>query len=175
MSTADLRTLQLTVEDSGGVLRRVQLDDEQRQTLIALLRLVPLTVTTARLNRTPTKQVVAKPGIPLDLVAPVVDAFLAEIEGGESGPNARPMHPAWARSLRDQCQAAGVAFHFKQHGEFGLWPDGLEFDLDTPVHQFPVTHHTGEHWSVRYEPVYRLGKRTAGRLLDGRTWDELPE
>lgn len=38
------------------------------------------------------------------------------IVGGESGPGARPMHPGWARSLRDQCQAAGVAFHFKQAG-----------------------------------------------------------
>jgi protein gp37 len=38
--------------------------------------------------------------------------------GGESGPGARPMHPDWARSLRDQCEAAGVAFHFKQWGEW---------------------------------------------------------
>jgi len=41
------------------------------------------------------------------------------IVGGESGPKARPMHPDWARSLRDQCVAAGVAFHFKQWGEWG--------------------------------------------------------
>lgn len=38
--------------------------------------------------------------------------------GGESGPHARPMHPEWARSLRNQCTSAGVAFHFKQHGEY---------------------------------------------------------
>ena len=38
------------------------------------------------------------------------------IVGGESGPRARPMHPDWVRSLRDQCVAAGVAFHFKQWG-----------------------------------------------------------
>lgn len=38
------------------------------------------------------------------------------VVGGESGPGARPMHPAWARSARDQCAAAGVAFNFKQHG-----------------------------------------------------------
>jgi protein gp37 len=38
--------------------------------------------------------------------------------GGESGPGARPMHPDWARSLRDQCQAAGVAFFFKQWGNW---------------------------------------------------------
>jgi protein gp37 len=38
--------------------------------------------------------------------------------GAETGPGARPMHPEWARSLRDQCQAAGVPFFFKQWGEF---------------------------------------------------------
>jgi protein gp37 len=69
------------------------------------------------------------------------------ITGGESGPNARPMHPDWARSLRDQCAAAGVPFFFKQWGEWG--PD------------------TGPH-------VYRLGKKQAGRLLDGREWSEFP-
>lgn len=63
--------------------------------------------------------------------------------GGESGPKARPMHPAWARSLRDQAQAAGVPFLFKQWGEYDQ--DGR-----------------------------RVGKHTAGRLLDGRTWDEVP-
>lgn len=40
------------------------------------------------------------------------------IVGGESGPGARPMHPDWVRSIRDQCAAAGVPFFFKQHGEF---------------------------------------------------------
>lgn len=40
------------------------------------------------------------------------------IVGGESGPGARPMHPDWTRSLRDQCQAAGVPFLFKQWGEW---------------------------------------------------------
>lgn len=44
------------------------------------------------------------------------------VVGGESGPNARPMHPAWARSIRDQCAAASVPFHFKQHGEWGPAP-----------------------------------------------------
>ena len=44
------------------------------------------------------------------------------IAGGESGPRARPMHPDWARSLRDQCATADVAFHFKQQGEWS-WGD----------------------------------------------------
>ncbi|AGL02462.1 DUF5131 family protein [Desulfoscipio gibsoniae] len=58
------------------------------------------------------------------------------IAGGESGPGARPMHPDWARSLRDQCQDAGVPFFFKQWGGFN--------------------------------------KKAAGRILDGQTWNQLP-
>lgn len=58
------------------------------------------------------------------------------IAGGESGPNARPMDPAWVEDIRDQCAVAGVAFFFKQWG--GRTP------------------------------------KTNGRVLDGRTWDEMP-
>ena len=79
------------------------------------------------------------------------------IVGGESGPGARPMHPDWARSLRDQCQAAGVAFHFKQWGNWHS--DAL---LCTDIHgRCPP-------------PWMNIGKKAAGRLLDGRTWDEMP-
>lgn len=46
-----------------------------------------------------------------------IDGIHWVICGGESGPNARPMHPDWARSLRDQCKAADVPFFFKQWGE----------------------------------------------------------
>ncbi|SFU70632.1 DUF5131 family protein [Alicyclobacillus macrosporangiidus] len=89
------------------------------------------------------------------------------IVGGESGPNARPMHPEWARSLRDQCQAAGVAFLFKQWGEWA------------PVHELRCNEPgiCGRQW-YNFDPdtaVCRIGKRAAGRLLDGRTWDEYPE
>lgn len=70
--------------------------------------------------------------------------------GGESGANARPMHPEWARSLRDQCQSAGVPFFFKQWGAFA--------PLGTP-----------------HNLMIRIGKKKAGRLLDGRTWDEFPK
>lgn len=81
------------------------------------------------------------------------------IVGGESGSGARPMHPDWARSLRDQCQEAGVAFHFKQWGEWEPSWDGAP--------------------SVRYEypdgtRLHKNGKAAAGRILDGRTWDEFP-
>jgi protein gp37 len=71
--------------------------------------------------------------------------------GGESGPGARPMHPDWARSLRDQCQAAGVAFLFKQWGEWA-WA-----------------------FSADGRPsMSRVGKHAAGRLLDGREHNEFP-
>lgn len=73
------------------------------------------------------------------------------IAGGESGPGARPMHPDWARSLRDQCQAAGVPFFFKQFGEF------------REMRRYNSWH------------LERVGKKKAGRLLDGREWSEFPE
>jgi protein gp37 len=72
------------------------------------------------------------------------------IVGGESGPGARPVHPDWARSLRDQCAAAGVPFFFKQWGEWG------------PEYQNPSS------------KMVRMGKKVAGCLLDGREWKEMP-
>lgn len=84
------------------------------------------------------------------------------IVGGESGRGARPMHADWARSLRDQCAAAGVPFLFKQWGEWlGSHQDG------DPNHQ-PIELN-GTDFSIQ------VGKRAAGRLLDGRTHDEFPE
>jgi protein gp37 len=85
--------------------------------------------------------------------------------GGESGPGARPMHPDWARSLRDQCQAAGVPFFFKQWGE---WEPrrGFACPDDLPRAGW---HHFDPECSMR-----RLGKKNAGRLLDGREWNEVP-
>ena len=88
------------------------------------------------------------------------------IVGGESGPKARPMHPDWARSLRDQCEAAGVPFLFKQWGEWsspGFKPDGFIGD----EHYWPIE-------TLRGPISYRIGKKRAGRLLDGRTHDGFP-
>lgn len=117
------------------------------------------------------------------------------ISGGESGPGARPMHPDWTRSLRDQCQAAGVPYFFKQWGEFkeicryNSWPkyadgvgsvsraigsvksersallnaDGSDLVNGGPEHKvYPISH------------LERVGKKNAGRLLDGREWNEFP-
>ena len=84
------------------------------------------------------------------------------IVGGESGPNARPMHPDWARSLRDQCTAAGVPFLFKQWGEWA------------PLHSGDAAHPVdGTHIRLGGAAI-RVGKKAAGRQLDGRTWDEVP-
>lgn len=106
------------------------------------------------------------------------------IAGGESGPNARPMHPDWARTLRDQCVAAGVSFHFKQHGE---WLPGSS-DTRTeavvasdngewlsPAHRlWDEKPHTDEENRRGWAFVHRAGKKAAGREMDGRTWDEYP-
>lgn len=92
------------------------------------------------------------------------------IVGGETGRGARPMHPDWARSLRDQCNAAGVAFHFKQWGEYGPYRSpgaiGARFVADR-------CETVWQRGSAEAD-VWRLGKKAAGRLLDGRTWDEMP-
>jgi protein gp37 len=90
------------------------------------------------------------------------------VAGGESGSNARPMHPDWVRSIRDQCQAAGVAFHFKQYGE---WAPGSNFSDHIPSGK---SFDFGEGLDDNHS-VWRVGKKKAGRLLDGRTWDEFPE
>ncbi len=87
------------------------------------------------------------------------------IVGGESGPNARPMHPEWARSLRDQCKAAGVPFFFKQWGE---WVPMMGHAEGVPAHGPKHTHQDGT-------IMGRAGKKAAGRLLDGRKWDGIPE
>lgn len=106
------------------------------------------------------------------------------IVGGESGPDARPMHPVWARDIRDQCEEAGVPFLFKQWGEWApgencggpmkrtervadWWNGAWEFSTLTPGAS------VGMHCDD--EPtVYRCGKKVAGRMLDGRTHDEFP-
>jgi protein gp37 len=102
--------------------------------------------------------------------------------GGESGPQARPMHPDWVRSLRDQCAAAGVPFHFKQWGE---WTPGenverqrgtvdTAFLWDDGWHVYPLNLAT-DHGHIDDQPdLYRVGAKAAGRLLDGRTHDEFP-
>lgn len=106
--------------------------------------------------------------------------------GGESGAHARPMHPDWARSLRDQCQAAGVPFFFKQWGEWEPveHPQGIDFKIlamfegTDPIPARLESEERCWDWidnntsSDRW--MKRVGKKAAGRLLDGREWNEFP-
>lgn len=91
------------------------------------------------------------------------------IVGGESGPNARPIHPQWARDIRDQCVAAGVPFLFKQWGE------------SAPLGQMTADGRAiaERRYRTCFAPdemhqIVQVGKKAAGRELDGRTWDEYP-
>lgn len=94
------------------------------------------------------------------------------IVGGESGPGARIMHPNWARSVRDQCTAAGVPFLFKQWGEWdAVTAPGTEVLMARLPSDVRVSVGDGKTNHTRHRLV---GKRAAGRLLDGRTWDEFP-
>lgn len=121
-------------------------------------------------------------GMPTD--PPLIHGINWCIVGGESGPGARPMHPDWARSLRDQCQNAHVAFHFKQ---WGNWrpplseaeaydtskgragsPPAFIVAQDGTVHCYENDHAIGG------KVMFNVGKKAAGRLLDGRLWDEMP-
>lgn len=125
----------------------------------------------------------------------LIDAVDWVICGGESGPNARPMHPDWARSLRDQCQAAKVPFLFKQVGEWTCYEESaIHFQnaytgAHVDPHTFPSDLTTrGDDdpswlWSIGDEygnlgPAtvwHRVGKARAGRILDGREWNAFPE
>ena len=101
--------------------------------------------------------------------------------GGETGPGARPMHPDWARSLRDQCKAAGVAFFFKQWG--GWVPETqntqalTERTARTALYVEPDGTTRPAKYGARGEAatVQRVGKKRAGRLLDGVEYSEYPE
>lgn len=92
------------------------------------------------------------------------------IVGGESGQQARPMHPDWARSLRDQCHLAGVPFLFKQWGEY-VRPSQMTED---EYRAWDVDHGTEHSVSVT-QGYYKLGKKRAGRLLDDREWNKFPQ
>lgn len=95
------------------------------------------------------------------------------IVGGESGPNARPMHPDWARSLRDQCKHAEIPFLFKQWGE---WAPAT---IDLPSHFLERSGRLHNAWDLQpvergVASVTKVGKRLAGRLLDGVQHDRAP-
>ena len=84
------------------------------------------------------------------------------ITGGESGPKARPSSPSWFRDLLNQCMAADVAFHFKQWGD---WAPGQGISLAKARAELADDGTT----------MLRVGKKAAGRALDGKTWNGLPQ
>lgn len=105
------------------------------------------------------------------------------ITGGESGPGARPMHPQWARDLRDQCAAAGVAFFFKQWGEWAPCviednADGngpcVYFDDDELQDRCIDRSRFSGHTFPDGQEMARAGKKASGRLLDGSEHNEFP-
>jgi len=104
------------------------------------------------------------------LLGPVHDLDLRGIDwvivGGESGPGARPMDPDWAREIRDQCIEQNAAFTFKQWGAWAPVDDTLRPGESTIGHRVRVVGNTY---------MWRIGKKRAGRVLDGRTWDEYAE
>ena len=120
------------------------------------------------------------------------------VAGGESGPNARPMHPDWARGLRDQCKAAGVPFHFKQWGAHIDHLSWIRENKPRPTPAVPTRDHAwlnNEGVALRscdeaykrmnkdddrgnptaWKLMLRVGKKAAGRLLDGKEHNEFPE
>lgn len=96
------------------------------------------------------------------------------IAGGETGPDARPMHPDWTRELRDECHEANVPFFLKQMGEW------------VPSDEVPSSHahyndvrgnggHVGRGMSTESGLMVRIGKKATGRLLDDKEWNEFPK
>jgi protein gp37 len=90
--------------------------------------------------------------------------------GGETGPGARPVHLDWVRSLRDQCQTARVPFHFKQWGEYCA-PSQMP---EATYRAWDCHHGTENCWDRDRSDQWRVGKRAAGRMLDGRFYDTFP-
>jgi len=97
---------------------------------------------------------------PLDITA-WSDHIDWVITGGESGPKARPSSPSWFRDVLNQCMAADIPFHFKQWGD---WAPGQGINLARARSAHAADGTT----------MLRVGKKLAGRILDGTTWDGLP-
>lgn len=142
-------------------------------------------------------------GIPNNAWLTWLDALDWIVCGGESGPGARPMHPDWARLLRDQCAEAGVPFFFKQWGQWAPVCEMSEDEIDRCYAPAPerspeatrkclvnqcVLHRDGARFNgramferpafeqgARPMTIFSIGKKRAGRLLDGVQHDGMPE
>ena len=104
------------------------------------------------------------------------------VMGGESGPGARPMHPSWPQAVRDQCAAAGVAYFFKQ---WGAWAPASQVAAPHEITHAMTAKGTvaeftrealiaGDRETLHWEGLRCIGKKAAGRLLDGREHNDLP-
>lgn len=138
-----------------------------------------------------------------DGVEPSIPGIDWVIAGGESGPNARPMHPDWVREICGQCREADVPFFFKQ---WGAWKPISEMEDAGDGYYKPNKKAESEAEQMTYNEIYgrectvdtmnlqydgqegiesvdghtqmqmfRVGKKEAGRELDGRTHDAFPE
>lgn len=106
-----------------------------------------------------------------------LDGISWVLVGGESGSGSRPMHPDWARRIRDFCVNLEIPFHFKQIGDWAwqgphnanviITPNGIEVGKDQMLLESGV--------SSGRTLMTRIGKKAAGHLLDGKAWLEFPE
>lgn len=108
---------------------------------------------------------------------PRIDAVIL---GGETSTGARPMHPDWVRSVRDQCQASGTPFYLKQNGE---WSESISGITSTRLFEPEQLRYLNDDGTITplgmgYQPakrlLYRVGSKRAGRLLDGQLHNSLP-
>lgn len=104
----------------------------------------------------------------------------AAVLGGETGPGARPMHPDWVRSVRDQCAASNVPFYFKQWGEYCAGcqlPDDAKSVSNGVLMDYLGDVFAEDGCSIcspdSVARLFHIGAKRAGRMLDGRTHDEL--
>lgn len=135
---------------------------------------------------------------PIDLKKASFENVDWVIIGGESGPGARPLHPDWVLSLRDQCQASKIPFFFKQWGAFkpicpvygddeaqewldasyahNLNPEKTRIVFNSGhCHNWPHQENWQPDSQSRPYFMERVGKKHAGRELEGRIWNEFPE
>lgn len=125
-------------------------------------------------------------GDPCGTTLPALDWVITGGETDQGAHKARPTHPDWLRSIRDQCAAAGVPYHHKQNGE---WLAGHQYtaelaalDSGDVFSRFDVMDWRdgqavadADEFDLGEEAVYRVGKKRSGRLLDGVLHDAMPE
>jgi protein gp37 len=129
----------------------------------------------AKVKRSPQKLMLS------DVAATLIDWVIV---GGESGPHARPMHPMWVQDIRDQCVESNTPFLFKAWGEW--LPDSQRHEVDVSfAHRIGFVDHAGRMDELcdpsdgitenpPWQKLWRVGKKEAGAMLDGREWKELP-